>query len=140
MDVAPFKETTLTLYFDGSCPLCLAEMRLLAYKDIMGRLKFEDITAKDFSEHTHGILCDAAMKSIKGKMNTGELLDGIEVFAKAYELVGMKNYAKLLGAKRLQRPLSWGYLKFATNRHIFSQLLGPIALKLVNAYIQRKRS
>ena len=115
-------------------------MRLLAYKDIAGRLRFEDITAKDFSEKTHGILCASAMKSIKGKLSTGELLDGIAVFAKAYELAGMKNYAKLLSVKKLQGPLTWGYLTFATYRHSFSKIFGPIALKMVDAYIQRKRN
>jgi hypothetical protein len=67
-------------------------------------------------------------------------LDGIQVFAKAYDLVGMSTYAKCLSAKRLQRPLTWCYLKFAKYRHIISKIFGPIALKLVNAYVGKKRA
>ena len=132
-------QTKLTLYFDGSCPLCLAEMRLLEHKDTAGLLKFEDITDSNFSEQAHGVLCEVSMKSIKGKTNTGELLDGIQVFARAYELVGMKKLAHFLAAPSLQGPLSWAYLKFAKYRHTFSKLFGPIALRLVNVYVQRKR-
>lgn len=131
-------EQTLTLYFDGSCPLCLAEMRLLEHKDRRGLLRFEDITAEHFSEEKHGIVCELAMKSIKGRLSTGEYLDGIQVFAKAYDMVGMTTYAKCLSVQRLQRPLSWCYLKFARYRHIISKVLGPVALKLVNVYVGKK--
>ncbi len=131
------QQPALTLFFDGSCPLCLAEMDLLKHKDQGGVLKFEDITGKDFSVERHGFSCELAMKSIKGKTSTGELLDGVAVFAKAYELVGMKRYAQLLGAPRLQGLLSWAYLKFAKHRHILSKALGPLALKLVHLYIKK---
>ncbi len=134
----PHKEQTLTLYFDGSCPFCLAEMRLLEHKDQKGLLRFEDITAKNFSEDQHGVVCELAMKSIKGRLSSGEYLDGIEVFAKAYELVGLRTYAKCLSAKRLQAPLAWCYLKFAQHRHRLSKIFGPVALKLVNAYVGKK--
>jgi len=136
MSIPMHEPTTLTLYYDGSCPLCLAEMELLRYKDPTGLLRFEDITAKDFSEQMHGIACELAMKSIKGKLSTGEQLDGIQVFAKAYEMIGMKIYARFLGARALQGLLTWGYLKFAKHRHILSKILGPTALKLVHLYIQ----
>jgi predicted DCC family thiol-disulfide oxidoreductase YuxK len=130
--------TTLTLYFDGSCPLCLAEMDLLRFKDQAGVLKFEDITAKDFSEQEHGITCELAMKSIKGRLSSGEHLDGIQVFAKAYEMIGMKVYARFLAARSLQGLLTWGYLQFAKHRHLLSKILGPIALKLTHLYIRHQ--
>lgn len=132
------ESASLTLYFDGSCPLCLAEMDLLRHKDQRGLLRFEDITAKDFSEQGHGISCELAMKSIKGKLSTGEQLDGVQVFAKAYELVGMTTYATLLGARSLQGLLSWGYLKFAKHRHTLSKIFGPLALKWVHLYIEHQ--
>ncbi len=136
MSLPQHEPATLTLYFDGSCPLCLAEMDLLKHKDRGRLLRFEDITAKDFSEQQHGIACELAMKSIKGKLSTGEQLDGIQVFAKAYELVGMRFYARFLSARPLEGLLTWAYLKFAKHRHFLSKILGPTALKLVHLYIR----
>ena len=38
----------LTMYFDGICPLCVAEVKQLRTLDADGNLRFEDIHAQDF--------------------------------------------------------------------------------------------
>lgn len=38
------KNSTLTLFYDGQCPLCIREMSQLKKLDKHGRLMFEDIT------------------------------------------------------------------------------------------------
>ncbi len=120
----------LTLYFDGSCPLCLAEMEYLKSRDQRSLLCFEDITRTQFVAAEHGIDCERAMQSIVGKLSNGTQMQGVAVFAAAYERVGLHRLAWLLSRKTLQKPLGFMYLQFAKHRHLISKCLGPLALKL----------
>jgi predicted DCC family thiol-disulfide oxidoreductase YuxK len=120
----------LTLYYDGSCPLCLAEMEYLKSKDHHSRLCFEDITRSQFVAAEHGIDCASAMQSIVGKLSNGSQMQGVAVFAAAYQRVGLNSLAWLLSRESLQKPLGFLYLQFAKHRHLISKWLGPLALKL----------
>jgi predicted DCC family thiol-disulfide oxidoreductase YuxK len=120
----------LTLYYDGSCPLCLAEMEYLKSRDDHSRLCFEDITRSQFDAAQHGIDCAGAMQSIVGKLSSGAQMQGVAVFAAAYERVGLYRLAWLLSRESLQKPLGFMYLQFAKHRHSISKWFGPLALKL----------
>jgi predicted DCC family thiol-disulfide oxidoreductase YuxK len=41
--VLMMSETSLTLLYDGACPLCLREVKFLKRRDLHGRLAFVDI-------------------------------------------------------------------------------------------------
>lgn len=120
----------LTLYFDGSCPLCLAEMEYLQSKDRHELLHFEDITHSQFVAAQHGIDCNMAMQSIVGRLSNGTQMQGVAVFAAAYDRVGLHRLAWLLSRPSLQKPLGWLYLQFARHRQLISKILGPLALKM----------
>jgi len=127
----------LTLYYDGRCPLCQAEMLYLQHRDRLGLLNCVDITLNDFDANATGLSCERAMASIHGRMENGEWVTGIAVFAAAYERVGLRRMAWLLSRPSLQPVLGWGYARFARHRYTLSRWFGPSVLRLVKRWLIR---
>ena len=46
-DASPPAASTLTVWFDGACPLCLREIALFRRLDKRGRIHFEDVSSPD---------------------------------------------------------------------------------------------
>ena len=127
----------LTLYYDGRCPLCQAEMLYLQHRDHLGLLNCVDITLNDFDANATGLSCERAMASIHGRMENGEWVTGVAVFAAAYERVGLRRMAWLLSRPSLQPVLGWGYARFARHRYTLSRWFGPSVLRLVKRWLIR---
>ncbi len=127
----------LTLYYDGRCPLCQAEMLYLQHRDHRGLLTCIDITREDYDAQLTGLSCEMAMASIHGQLPNGEWLRGVAVFAAAYERVGLHRMASLLSRPRLQPLLGWGYARFARHRYTLSRWLGPTVLRIVKRFLLR---
>jgi predicted DCC family thiol-disulfide oxidoreductase YuxK len=134
MQVTP----SLTLYFDGSCPLCQAEIEYLRHKDERGALAFIDITQAGVEIEQSGLSCERAMQLMQGRLLSGEVIEGVPVFATAYQLVGLRTLAWILSRPSLQGFLGYGYAAFAKRRHRFSRLLGPAALKISRLLTRQK--
>ena len=85
----------LTILYDGGCPLCVREVRFLAKRDrrlhpSAPRLAFVDIDAGDYEPATHGgISYREAMGRIHALAATGEVVKDVEVFRRAYQLIGL---------------------------------------------------
>lgn len=85
----------LTLLYDGGCPLCLREVRLLRARDqrlnaSQPRIAFVDIDASDYNPADHGgISYREAMGRIHALAADGSVLRDLAVFRRAYELVGL---------------------------------------------------
>lgn len=81
----------LTVLYDGGCPLCLREVRLLQRRDgPRGRLAFVDINAPDYdSSRLGGISYRQAMGRIHAIAADGTVLRDLEVFRRAYQLVDL---------------------------------------------------
>lgn len=124
----------LTLYYDGRCPLCQAEMLYLQHRDHLGLLNCVDITLNDFDANATGLSCERAMASIHGRMENGEWVTGVAVFAAAYERVGLRRMAWLLSRPTLQPVLGWGYARFARHRYTLSRWFGPSVLRFVKRW------
>ena len=92
------------VFYDGDCPLCLKEIRMLQWLDRNnGRIQFTDIAADGFdAEGTTGLTYDQLMAEIYGRLPNGELVTGMEVFRQLYGAVGLG----LLFA-----PTAWGPLR-----------------------------
>ena len=91
----------LTLYYDGQCPLCQAEMAFLQTRNAAGRLAFVDITQTGFEASAQPFSCDAAMAQIHGRLANGEVLVGVPVFSKAYALANLPFLSWLLSRRWL---------------------------------------
>ena len=107
----------LVVLHDGDCPLCAREVALLRRLDRgRGRIGFDDISAPDFDPGRHGQTLAALMARIHGVLPDGTLIEGVEVFRRAYAAVGL---GWLLAWTRwpLLRPLAdAAYRIFARNR------------------------
>lgn len=92
------------VFYDGDCPLCLKEIRMLQWLDRTNhRIQFTDIAAEGFdAEGTTGLSYEDLMAEIYGRLPSGELVTGMEVFRQLYGAVGLG----LLFA-----PTAWGPLR-----------------------------
>ena len=126
----------LTLYYDGQCPLCLAEIDFLQGRNAEGQLAFVDITQAQFEAANHQISCDAAMAQIHGRTADGQLLVGVPVFAKAYQLAKLPFLAWVLSRRWLQPVLQPAYVWFAKHRQAISRRIGPGVFRLSKRFFR----
>jgi predicted DCC family thiol-disulfide oxidoreductase YuxK len=107
----------ITFLHDGDCPLCAREVEMLRRLDKgRGRLAFDDIAAPGFDASRYDTTQHALMARIHGVLPDGSLIEGVEVFRRAYAAVGL---GWLIAPTRwpLLRPLAdAAYRWFARNR------------------------
>lgn len=114
----------LTLYYDGNCPFCLAEMHRLMRWNRAGRLGFVDISAPDFDPAPLGVDMAALDRELHGSTADGRLLVGIDSMLAAYTLVGRAWIVLPLRVRVLRPLLASLYRGFARNRYRFSRWMG----------------
>ena len=129
----------LTLFYDGACPLCQAEILFLARRNHDDLLGFVDINTNAFDPVKVGVSCQAALAAMYAQYADGRLIHGPAVFAQAYLRADLPFLAWLFSRKSLQPILKIAYQFFAKNRHAISRILGPMALSLVNATAKSKK-
>jgi len=122
-----------TLFYDGACPLCQAEILFLSGRNQANLLDFVDINSERFDSQKLGISCEAALAAMYGQFASGKLIQGVAVFPEAYRRANLPRLAWFFSRKPLQPFLKLAYLFFAKNRHAISNLLGPTALRLVKS-------
>lgn len=105
------------ILIDGQCPVCRAEANMLRRMDRgRGRLRVTDIAASNFRPEAYGRTLDELMARIHGVTPGGDIVEGVEVFRRAYAAVG---WGWLLAPTRwpIIRPIAnAGYRWFARNR------------------------
>jgi predicted DCC family thiol-disulfide oxidoreductase YuxK len=106
----------LKLLYDGDCPLCSREVAFLRGRDPRRAIVFEDIAASDFDATRYGLDRQRVMARIHGVLPDGTVIEGMEVFRRAYAAVGL---GWLLAPSRwpgLGRLFDAAYRIFARNR------------------------
>ncbi len=128
MNLASLKETTevLTIYYDGDCPLCLAEIHFLEHHNQRGLLCFVDLHRPELSGDVN---CELAMKTIHGRIGN-RLISGPSVFQEAYKRTDLKFVNYLFSCVWFRFFYAKFYVVFAKYRHQISSLIGPCLLKL----------
>lgn len=110
-------KTNLKLLYDGECPICKREICILQKKDNQTKIKFIDISSKEFSPFEHNnIDYDTAMSQIHAIDGKGNLLVGIQAFATVYahcQLLVTSTLLRIPFIKRILEPL---YTLFAKKR------------------------
>ncbi|MGR5058553.1 thiol-disulfide oxidoreductase DCC family protein [Vibrio rotiferianus] len=114
--------TKLTVFYDGTCPLCAKEMKALKQRDAKQQIKTVDIYSEAFAAYPQ-IDHEQANTILHALNEKDELLLGLDVTHRAWQLVGRSwLYAPLRW--RIIKPVAdWLYLKFASNRYRVSYLL-----------------
>ena len=122
----------LTMFYDGLCPLCQAEIQFLSGRNQAGLLSFVDINSDQYSPERVGVSCSQALASMCAQYDDGQLIQGVEVFSAAYSRANLPKLAWLFSRPALKHFFFFFYRFFAKHRHAISALLGPFALRLVN--------
>lgn len=115
--------SALTIFYDGGCPLCAAEMRHLNSLDVLGKITFEDIYADDFSARFAHIDQQEADRILHGQLANGELIYGLDVTYQAWALVGKRRWVAILRWPLIKQVADVGYLFFAKHRYRISRLV-----------------
>ncbi len=112
----PPTEFDVEVFFDGQCPLCMREIRMLRRLDRKARIRFTDIAAPGFDATKVGMTWDALMDRIHGRLPDGTIIEGVEVFRRLYSAVGFGPLAALTRLPGIRQVLDAGYGAFAKNR------------------------
>ena len=119
----------LTLFYDGACPLCQAEILFLSRRNKQGLLHFVDVNSEQYDPAKLGVSCEQALAAMYAQYENGTLIHGEAVFPEAYRRANLPFLAWLFSRKALQPLLRFSYQVFANNRHAISNAIGPIALR-----------
>jgi predicted DCC family thiol-disulfide oxidoreductase YuxK len=115
-----------TVYFDGSCPLCRAEIGYYRRNDRFGALCFIDVSEPDASVPAD-LTQRRAMERFHVRAGTGQLLSGaaafVEVWARSPRWRWAARAAALPGALA---ALEFGYSVLLPVRPFISRLVGKM--------------
>jgi predicted DCC family thiol-disulfide oxidoreductase YuxK len=120
----------LTLFYDGACPLCQAEIVYLASRNHQGLLYFVDINGPEYDPQSVGVSCEQALARMYGQLEGQEAIHGVPVFAEAYRRANLPLLAWLFSQPLLRPIWNLSYRFFAKYRHTISGLIGPFFLRL----------
>jgi predicted DCC family thiol-disulfide oxidoreductase YuxK len=107
----------IRVLYDGDCPLCTREIRLLERRDRgRGRIQFEDIARPSFDPGAYGLDANQVMARIHGVLPDGTVVEGVEVFRRAYGAVGLGWLMAPTRWPGLRSLADLAYRVFARNR------------------------
>lgn len=104
------------VFYDGECPLCLREIKMLRWMDRRHRIRFTDIAADGFSPAGYAKTMQEFMDEIQGRLPDGTWIIGVEVFRRLYTAVGLGPVVWLTRLPGISHGLDFGYRVFAKNR------------------------
>lgn len=114
--------TLLTIFYDGTCPLCVKEMQALKNHDDQNAICIVDIHSESFAAYPE-IDPTKASTILHGYKKDNQLILGLDVTYYAWHIVGKGwLYAPLRWP--LFKPVAdWAYMRFANNRYTISKWL-----------------
>ena len=107
---------SVEVFYDGDCPLCMREIRMLQRRDRAGRIEFTDIAAPGFDARALGTDWPTLMARIHGRLPDGTWIEGVEVFRQLYAAVGLAPVVAMTRLPGISHALDLGYRLFAKNR------------------------
>ena len=115
-------DNTLTIFYDGRCPLCTLEMQKLKRYDTKNLINLEDLHQQNFATLYPDINLDKAMHILHGKYQ-GQTLLALDVTHRAWTLVGKGALVAPLQIPVIKQLAHQGYLLLAKYRHPISECL-----------------
>ena len=106
----------IEVFYDGGCPLCMREIRMLKGRDRRQRIRFVDIAADGFDAASVGLTWETLMDRIHCRLPDGTLVEGVEVFRRLYTAVGFGPLVALTRLPGITQLLNLAYHAFAKNR------------------------
>lgn len=122
-----------TLFFDGACPLCQAEITFLQARNHQDLLRFVDIHSTNYDAQKIGVSCEEALASMYGQVEGEEPISGVAVFGEAYRRANLGFLAWVFTRSWMMPILKPSYRFFAKHRHAISGFFGPTLLRLAKS-------
>ncbi len=113
----------MIIFYDGFCPLCMAEMRQLKKRDKHNVLQLVDIQSPTFPQEYPYFDWNDLNARIHGLLPDGTLVTGLDVTYLAWKAVGMGWLYAPLRWPFIKPVADWFYTKFAKHRYTISYLL-----------------
>lgn len=127
-----------TIYFDGSCALCSAEIRHYASREGGDRLDFVDVSVSDI-DLGPGLSFDSAMRRFYVRRPDGALISGALAFVEVWDaLPGWKWAARVARIRGVMPILEILYRGFLPIRPFISKLVGRFSAARANARNKHK--
>ncbi|QFT81921.1 hypothetical protein FIU89_14955 [Roseovarius sp. THAF27] len=115
----------LTVYYDGSCPLCRAEIGFYCKRDRAGRIAFTDIS-RSADDPAPDLDREAAMGRFHTRRPDGTLVSGAAGFFEVWKrLPGWRHLARLSRIPGVVPVAELAYRAFLRLRPALVRLLGP---------------
>ena len=116
------ERTRLTVWYDGACPLCAREMRVMQRLDWRGAIDFVDV-----ADPATGAACPIDPAMLLARFDAeedGRLLSGVEAFAAMWSAIPLLRPLGLLARSQLVLGvLERGYVRFLRIRPRLQRLL-----------------
>ncbi|MEJ7598975.1 MAG: DUF393 domain-containing protein [Kofleriaceae bacterium] len=107
---------TVEVFYDGDCPLCMREIRMLRRRDHATKIQFTDIADPAFDAGVYGTTHANLMARIQGRLPDGTSIEGVEVFRRLYAAIGWRVAVAISRLPGISHLLRLGYTMFANNR------------------------
>jgi len=127
--------TKLVIYYDGHCPLCLAEIHLLKHNNQKNLLDF--VSLQEVDNQVSDINCALAFKTIHARLGDHKIIVGPEVFFEAYKRSDLILMNYLFSFRLFRFFFAKFYIVFAKYRHKISRVFGPFLLSMVKSKYPR---
>lgn len=115
-----------TVYFDGSCPLCRAEIGYYRRKDHFGTLCFVDVSSSD-ALVPDGLTQRQAMERFHVSAGNGQLLSGAAAFVEVWaQLPRWRWAARAAAFPGIMASLELSYRLFLPARPTLAVIFGRI--------------
>lgn len=123
----------LTVYYDGSCPLCRAEINHYRKRDGGLRLDLCDVS-NDAAQLPEDLGRDAAMARFHVRRPDGQLVSGAAAFTELWAAVpGWRRIAPAARLPVIRHGLELGYRMFLPVRPLLSRAFGALAGRRKNS-------
>lgn len=127
VSMTPLSKPTLTILYDGHCPICRREIVWLTSRNKQGQLAFQDVQQPGFDVSPLGVSLNDLLREIHGITSDKRLIKGIEVFSIAYAAAGLSWLAAPLRWRWTQPICQRLYRWFAEHRSQLAALIfGPV--------------
>jgi predicted DCC family thiol-disulfide oxidoreductase YuxK len=115
----------LTLYFDGECPLCAREVKILRRHAIDSRLLFVDLGNDAFDAQALGFTLEQMQSSLHARFADGRWVSGLDATLWSWRAAGLGVWATPLTWRALRPLLAVGYRLFCHLRPHLAWLPHP---------------
>ena len=128
MDALTPTANILTIYYDGQCPLCLAEIHYLKHHNPHQLLAF--VSLQSLNPAHCDIHCELAMQTIHARLGHDTIITGPQVFFEAYRRTNLTILPFLFSFRLIRILYARFYVVFAKHRHAISKCIGPTLLRI----------